>query len=540
LALHTEYQKNPLILSGESYAGKYIPNLAKKILANQGMKGNLLQIPSALLIGDGLIDPLVQRNIRPEQAYWGGFLSFRQLQQEASLREECIRHIQLGNTEEKGSACEDMRNFIMLNSGIVNIYDVRTYYPSNNKTVLEQYLNQESFKQAVHTTRTNPYITCDPVVYDHLKYDILINIKSMLPELSSYMRIVLFAGNFDLQDGPIGIDQMLLSMGEYAEPFKSAPRNLWFSSVNKVVAGYEQTVGNVSFVIIHGAGHYVPQHQPSNSLDMVTRVANKQPLCMPGESISLSYTELTPAEYKKYLYDPKSGEYRLPCAISQLVCQHVLENCHGNGVCIDGRCTCKDGFGGEQCLDQIVDGTKINSVQATNFLPQQWQYVKIAIPPMILSRDKRRKVEVTLSWSQQNVSSVADATPPILNIPDKKVCIYALKDRLPTYAQNELARCSGVETDMQLSFSLTAKSDGDTYFYLGVFNAQPFPISYSIAYESTPEAVNAWTYLMSFWQFWLLFGLLGLFTIGFLVAFIIAMTYIRSKLNPRYAVRLPD
>jgi hypothetical protein len=531
--MHPEYQQSEWILSGESYAGKYIPNLAQKILINQQKSGNLVRVPSALLIGDGLIDPLIQRNIRPEQAYYNGFISSKQLEQESSLREQCIRHIQSGNTQERSSPCEAMRNFIMLNSGIVNIYDIRTYYPSNNKTILESYFNQEQFKQAVHTTRTKPYITCNPIIYDYLKNDILINIKKMIPQLSKHMRIVLFAGNFDLQDGPIGTEQMLLSMGDIGEAFAKAPRNLWFSSVNNVVAGYEQVLGNISYVIVHGAGHYVPQHQPSNSLDVLTRVTKNQRLCVPGESIPLSYTDLVPAEYKRFFYDMKLSQYRLPCEVSQIVCERVLHGCNENGKCVNGYCVCKDGFAGEQCLTEVVDGTSVLSHKAENVPQQTWKHVKIAVP---LSK---RNVVITLSWSKENATYVRDVPPPILGLPNGKICLYTLRDKLPTHTNHESSRCTSSDTEIVLSSSYEVEAN-NVHLYVAVFNGQPFPVSYTLSYTTSPVEVNQWTTMLSMWQFWILFGLLGLVILGLLIAFIVAMTYIRKKLNPDGAVRLPD
>jgi vitellogenic carboxypeptidase-like protein len=57
---------NPLTITGESYAGKYIPNLATSILANQQQfKINLVSIA----IGDGWVAPLVQTSVYGAQAY---------------------------------------------------------------------------------------------------------------------------------------------------------------------------------------------------------------------------------------------------------------------------------------------------------------------------------------------------------------------------------------------------------------------------------------------------------------------------------------
>lgn len=52
-------KKNPLYLTGESFAGHYLPNLAKKILMNNTALNFNLQ---GVAIGDGWTDPLNQIN----------------------------------------------------------------------------------------------------------------------------------------------------------------------------------------------------------------------------------------------------------------------------------------------------------------------------------------------------------------------------------------------------------------------------------------------------------------------------------------------
>jgi carboxypeptidase C (cathepsin A) len=53
-----ELAQSPLILTGESFAGHYIPVLAKKILTNTTLKFKL----GAVAIGDGWTDPMNQIN----------------------------------------------------------------------------------------------------------------------------------------------------------------------------------------------------------------------------------------------------------------------------------------------------------------------------------------------------------------------------------------------------------------------------------------------------------------------------------------------
>jgi carboxypeptidase C (cathepsin A) len=62
--MYPEYNKKQLIIAGESYAGKYIPTVAKKVqdwAANEWKKPvaqqSFLQL-SAILMGDPLTNPI--------------------------------------------------------------------------------------------------------------------------------------------------------------------------------------------------------------------------------------------------------------------------------------------------------------------------------------------------------------------------------------------------------------------------------------------------------------------------------------------------
>ena len=61
--VHPEFKERPLFLTGESYAGKYLPNFAKSIFdynekhEDDGLKINV----KAILVADPYINPIVER-----------------------------------------------------------------------------------------------------------------------------------------------------------------------------------------------------------------------------------------------------------------------------------------------------------------------------------------------------------------------------------------------------------------------------------------------------------------------------------------------
>lgn len=177
---HPEYRKLDLYLSGESYAGKYIPHTSIKILQENeklGEKSDRYIHLKGAVMGNALIDPIIQRLIKTEQSFWTGLMSQAQKQQVEHLQGQCIRQIQQGVYEELDSPCNVLKSHILLASGIINIYDVRRFDPSTNKTRMEMYLNQPEVRRALkigdHPVQKH-YTSCSKdFVYIGMQPDIL-------------------------------------------------------------------------------------------------------------------------------------------------------------------------------------------------------------------------------------------------------------------------------------------------------------------------------------------------------------------------------
>ncbi|KAL0479222.1 serine carboxypeptidase-like protein [Acrasis kona] len=361
---HPEYDVD-FYLAGESYAGKFIPSLAERIVKTKhfGTKGRL----AGLILGDALVDPIIQRTIKTDHAYWNGLMSLAQRNQLTALQNKCVRHIQLGGTNQLDGPCDELKSVMLLYSGIINVYDLRRFDPSTNKTRIELYLNKPEVRSALHapSVDTKAKYTCcsKTVVYMHLKYDILISLKHLIPYLMNHTRILLYNGNFDLQDGPVGTEHYLHTLD--LPGYKTLKRDLWFDG--NQVAGYVQSIGNLTFVTVHGAGHFVPTDQPKTSQDLIRRFTRNLEFCPSGHQIPVTHSTLTPAEFDKYLEKDSNNKTLLPCDIQQVGCKIICKH----GSCVQGNCVCKENYVGEDCSMAI---TKL--VRSTKFslLPQDWRY----------------------------------------------------------------------------------------------------------------------------------------------------------------------
>ena len=94
--MYPEYNKKQLIIAGESYAGKYIPTVAKKVqdwATNEWKKPvaqqSFLQL-SAILMGDPLTNPIPQRMSRNKIAQGVGIVDQRHNDLIATFNRRCL------------------------------------------------------------------------------------------------------------------------------------------------------------------------------------------------------------------------------------------------------------------------------------------------------------------------------------------------------------------------------------------------------------------------------------------------------------------
>jgi hypothetical protein len=490
---HPEYKKNELYLSGESYAGKYMPSLAERIIKMKEKGENDINL-KGLALGDAFIAPMIQRLIKPEQAYWNGLMGHAQLDQIKAIETKCIRHIQSGYTNQLDSACEDLKSYMLLAAGIVNVYDVRKFVPSTNKTLIDLYLNQNEVKDALHVPSVwskfkKKYSTnAKNDVYVHLKFDILRSVKHLIPFLTKHVRILLYNGNFDLQDGPVGTEQYLFSLD--IPGLKHAPRNLWF--LDQKIAGYEWSTHNITFLTVHGAGHFVPTDRPATGLEMIRRFLYREPYCKKGEVVPLSFTTLTPDDYREYLSIDEKGEHRVPCAITDVLCTKLMKNCNGNGHCEGGTCVCDKGFTGEDCSNRLYDSLQSGQkIEGDLLLQQDWVYYKLDKPSSELDY-------LLVEMNVGNASSIPVLQKPNVkadpyfigegyggNQPFGAVCVYVKKGNLPSWISFDSVQCF---RDINTTSSMIAPISKSTFEsqefnYIGIFNAQPYQVKYSLNYH---------------------------------------------------------
>jgi len=280
LAKYPQYRNLPFYITGESYAGHYIPAITAYIVQQNQDPHNVKINLKAVAIGDGLIDTVATT------ASWGPFLYGNGLigqsdlaNVQAQFYQSCLPDIQSGNYEQAFYDCNTVLQIALQAAGNINVYDVRkqcTYPPlCYNTDYITRYLNQAAIRKKLGVG-DRKWSACNFNVYTPFETkDFEYSYRFDLPKiLAGNTRVLVYNGNYDLIVDFYGTSAMLDSMNWSGQSgFLNAKNTTWH--VGGQVAGSSRAYNGLTYLVVNNAGHMVPHDQPKNALDMLTRfIAN--------------------------------------------------------------------------------------------------------------------------------------------------------------------------------------------------------------------------------------------------------------------------
>lgn len=312
-----EYQRYKLFLTGESYAGMYIPPIAHKIYREQTKRkttnsDNVAIQLEGMGIGNGLMDSKIQGPVRIDYAYWHGMIDLytRDLLYEAW--DACLdgRDLEPQSPYHSFNPPDDcgMLSAVLLAAGQQaspelpngpNVYDVTTWDPYavlKGDNTISKFYNNPNIKRKLHAPDLE-WNGCMPGagrrrMQQHRKQfdqtmtgrdllaDFLLNDKpaSMIPYVGELLdggiRIMFYNGDRDMSCNAAGTEQVLNKLQWHgADHWYTAPRGLWVSNETEQVqpAGYVKQHKNLQFIVVYNSGHLVPYNKPATALDLITR-----------------------------------------------------------------------------------------------------------------------------------------------------------------------------------------------------------------------------------------------------------------------------
>ncbi|CAI5443529.1 unnamed protein product [Caenorhabditis angaria] len=302
-----EYRSRDLFLTGESYAGVYIPTLAVRILGDPNNFPNF----RGVAIGNGALDFPNNYNTMVPLYYWHGIVR-------DGLYTQITAHCCGGNIETcpifdrfQDQVCREMiiSELDATNElNMYNLYDVCYYSPSGagkrahierffrringlpqRKTVKEHtissqvplcaqtnntyiYLNRADVRKSLHIpSSVQVWQECSDDVGNHYKVTHFNVIPEFQALIAAKKRILVYNGDVDTACNVIMNQQFLTSLNLTikGEAVVNVPWR-YPGQTGTAVAGFQTNyVENVDFLTVRGSGHFVPEDKPRESQQMI-------------------------------------------------------------------------------------------------------------------------------------------------------------------------------------------------------------------------------------------------------------------------------
>jgi serine carboxypeptidase-like clade 2 len=291
-----EYKNNDFFITGESYAGHYVPQLAQLIVQTKS-KFNL----KGIAIGNPLLEFNTDFNSRAEFLWSHGLISDSTYE---SFTKIC-NYSQIRREYQSGTfsiVCSRVNRLVSMEIGrYIDSYDVTldVCLPTEKQqayrlTQLQEgekidvceedetitYLNRKDVQLALHAKLVGipAWSTCSGI----LKYDMQnleIPTISILGKLvKSGVRVLVYSGDQDSVIPLLGTRSLVNGLAKDFRLNTTASYRAWFNE--RQVAGWTQIYGGgiLSFATIRGASHEAPFSQPGRSLGLLKSFLEGKPL----------------------------------------------------------------------------------------------------------------------------------------------------------------------------------------------------------------------------------------------------------------------
>ncbi|KAK4545312.1 hypothetical protein LTR36_003492 [Oleoguttula mirabilis] len=280
-----EYAEQDFHISGESYAGHYIPVFTAEILSHKKRNINL----QSILIGNGLTDGLTQyeyyRPMACGEGGWPAVLSPEECVSMDNALPRCQSLIQNCYNSESVWSCVPAS--IYCNNAIIgpyqrtgqNVYDVREKCKGSSGLCydeldwIQEYLNRDDVMKALGA-EVDKYDSCNFDINRNFLFqgDWMQPFHRLVPGILKEIPILVYAGDADFICNWLGNLAWTVELewpGQQA--YKKAPIDDLKLLDDGTNIGAVKSSGNFTFIRLHAGGHMVPHDQPVASLEMLNR-----------------------------------------------------------------------------------------------------------------------------------------------------------------------------------------------------------------------------------------------------------------------------
>ncbi|KAG7023032.1 Serine carboxypeptidase-like 45, partial [Cucurbita argyrosperma subsp. argyrosperma] len=291
------YKHRAIFLTGESYAGHYIPQLAR-LMTELDRKEKIFNL-KGIALGNPVLEYATDLNSRAEFFWSHGLISdstytlftaacnysrYVSEYYRGSISGVCLRVMTQVNTEtskfvDKYDVTLDVCiPSVLSQSKYLSPQHVRERIDVCIEDETVKYLNREDVKKALHARLVGVHnwaVCSEALDYELLNLEIpTISIVGSL--VKAGIRVLIYSGDQDSVIPLMGSRRLVDRLATELGLNTSVPYGAWFQG--KQVAGWTQVYGGIlSFATIRGASHEAPFSQPQRSLLLFKSFLDNRP-----------------------------------------------------------------------------------------------------------------------------------------------------------------------------------------------------------------------------------------------------------------------
>ena len=287
-------KQKPFYISGESYAGVYVPRLAEYIIENNN-KDDTINL-KGILIGNPLVNPAsdVSNSTRIDFMFFHHLISYQQR----------MDYINFCVNQTKEPECTNLRKQINNITKNINAYDILQkchnssnltrnnfyleYDPWNfnklkkkfkatqincvNVSNIENYFLDNDVQDALHVKRKT-FELCNMTIFKTYNMSDEGGYEAIKTLIENKINILVYSGDTDLVVPFTGNQLWIKSLNL---PLKEKWKSWKLKDENDYIAGYKVVYDGLTFVTVRGTGHMVPQWKPKEALQIFKEFINEK------------------------------------------------------------------------------------------------------------------------------------------------------------------------------------------------------------------------------------------------------------------------
>lgn len=273
LQLFPYLQKNKIVLSGESYGGKYAPALAHLILHNNEISdfkinlygvfiGNPFFSPENMLdhgeflYSHGLVDAHGMKMMQEREEHVKVLIKAQKWTEATDLFEKTFFE---GIAPNRATLLKALTGFDQHFHTLKEALSINTYYKS--------FLRNKNILKALHmSSQTYGKNTTD--VYYYLKEDIMKSMSNVVGEVMEKTRLAIYTGLLDILC-PYYLQEKAIRSLNWKDAAKYHKTERKGIIINQTVVGYFKAAGKFTDITVRNSGHLVAKDQPKMLLQIL-------------------------------------------------------------------------------------------------------------------------------------------------------------------------------------------------------------------------------------------------------------------------------